>query len=53
MTEKELLDKVVNDECKQIAALYSLRQILEQIESQEYNAEMLLRHLLLHIKNLQ
>ena len=43
--------EVVNRHCAHIRQPYTLKEIYEQVEGNEYNAELMLQHLLLWVSN--
>ena len=47
--EIDFLDKLIEERCGNISKPFTLKEICQQIESNDYSAEMLLQHLLLWV----
>lgn len=50
MNPSELLTTATKTHCSNITAPYALQEICEQLDSGEYSAEILLRHLLIWVE---
>ncbi len=44
------LDQIAREHCGHIRKPYKLTEIIDQVESNEYSAELMLQHLLLWVK---